>query len=828
MKIGLPGTTTQPQTFFMRSLFILLLVIAGIQASAQITGQVKDGQGNLLTGTTVSLMRVQDSALIKYAVSGDEGVFMFKEVTHGSYRLTASFVGHQPFLSEIFEFSENPFRLDIVMQKLSSDLAGVVVTAKKPVVEVRADKMILNVEGTINATGSDALELLRKAPGVTVDKDENISLSGKNGVQVFIDGRPTPLAGQDLAQYLKSMQSSNIEAIELITNPSAKYEAAGNAGIINIRLKKNKALGTNGSVNAGYNIGIYSKYNTGFSLNHRNQKLNLFGNYNYNNNKNQNSLSIDRSVADSFFSTRNTIIAQSKNHNFKAGADYFINKQNTLGIIVNGSVSEIGMANNSRTSIASQTGNTNRWLVANNRSSLERNNVGLNLNYSYNHQQGKSLNLNGDMGKYELGNDQFQPNFYYDPSGQTLTSSVIYQMIAPTDISIKSLKADWEQNFAKGKLGFGGKTAFISTENDFKRYNVFNNSKELDIERSNGFNYKENINALYVNYNRAFTGFMIQGGLRAENTITEGVSNGMRHNGSGFVKYDSTFKRNYTDLFPSAAITFNKNPMSQFSVTYSRRVDRPAYQDLNPFEFKLDEYTYQKGNIDLRPQYTNSFGITHTFKYRLNTTLNYSRVKNMFVQWIDTAEISKSFITKKNLATQDIVSLNISYPFQYKSYSLFANLNANRSHYTADFGPGRQVDLNAYGLSIFAQNSLRFAKTWTAELSGFYNAPTIYQGAFQAKSMWGVDAGLQKQLFAGKATLKASVSDVFNSLQFHGKTEFAGQVSNFTSRWESQQFKISLNYRFGNTGVKAARQRGTASEEETKRVQQGGGMGIGQ
>ena len=267
--------------------------------------------------------------------------------------------------------------------------------------------------------------------------------------------------------------------------------------------------------------------------------------------------------------------------------------------------------------------------------------------------------------------------------------------------------------------------------------------------------------------------------------------------------------------------------MSQLSLTYSRRIDRPAYQDLNPFEFKLDEYTFQKGNIDLRPQYTNSFGITHTYKYRLNTTINYSNVENMFVQWIDTAEVSKSFITKKNLASQNIVSLNISYPFQYKSYSLFANMNANYSKYKADFGPGREVDMSAAGLTIFAQNSLRFAKTWTAELSGFYNAPTIYQGAFKGKGMAGIDAGIQKQLFQNKATVKMSVSDIFNTLRFTGSTDFVGQKSQFTSRWESQQFKLSLNFRFGNNGVKAARNRGTGAEEENKRVQQGGGVGIG-
>jgi hypothetical protein len=262
-------------------------------------------------------------------------------------------------------------------------------------------------------------------------------------------------------------------------------------------------------------------------------------------------------------------------------------------------------------------------------------------------------------------------------------------------------------------------------------------------------------------------------------------------------------------------------------LSYSRRIDRPAYQDLNPFELKLDEYNFMRGNVNLLPQYTNSFGITHTYKYRLNTTLNYSHVKDMFVQLPDTTERSKSFMSKRNLASQDVVSLNISYPFQYKAYSVFANMNANYSHYKANYGAGRTIDLKPFAVTVFAQNSLRFAKTWTAEVTGFYNSPTVWQGAVRSKTMWSVDAGMQKQLFNSRATLKASVSDLFNSMRFRGYTNFAGQHGDVDVKWESRQFKLSLNFRLGNNGVKAARQRNTGSEDENKRVQQSGGMGMG-
>ncbi|HYM95170.1 MAG TPA: outer membrane beta-barrel family protein, partial [Chitinophagaceae bacterium] len=404
----------------------------------------------------------------------------------------------------------------------------------------------------------------------------------------------------------------------------------------------------------------------------------------------------------------------------------------------------------------------------------------------------------------------------------------IYNFISPTNIDIYSVKTDYEQNYKKGKLGFGGKLSIVNTDNNFGRYDVDNNIKTLDIGRSNQFNYSENINALYVNYNRPLKGAVIQAGLRAENTNSDGKSYPLNADGSVNYSIVQTFKRHYTDLFPSAAITFNKKPTNQWTISYSRRIDRPAYQDLNPFEFKLDEYTYQKGNTDLRPQYTNSIGLTNVYKFKLTTALNFSHVADVFTQLVDTAEKSKAFISKKNLATQNIVSLNISYPFQYKAYSAFVNVNSYYSHYKADFGGGnRLINLDVLAMTFYMQNSIKIGKKgWTGELSGFYSSPTIWQGTFKSHQLWSVDGGFQKSLFKNKANLKISVSDIFNTLRPKGSSSFAGQYILFNARFESRQFKLSYTWRFGNSQVKAARQRKSAAEDENKRSQQSSG-GIG-
>jgi hypothetical protein len=560
--------------------------------------------------------------------------------------------------------------------------------------------------------------------------------------------------------------------------------------------------------------------------------MNIFGNYNFNTGINEMNFKLYREQGDSIFDQKNRILMRNKyGHNFKAGADFFINRKSTIGFMLNGNVSKSLTETEGPMYITYKPKDSLvRILKASSDNDSKRDNINVNLNYRYAVSGGSELNIDADYGNFKIRSNQFQPNDYYDATGNNKQFSNVYRMISPTDIDIFSVKADYERNFKKGRLGFGGKIGFVKTDNDFRRYNVYGNSEVYDIDKSNRFRYTENINAVYVNYNRAFKGFMFQAGLRVENTNSDGNSTGLKRNTqSGFYEnFDSSIHRNYTDLFPSFALTFNKNPMSQFGITYSRRIDRPAYQDLNPFEFKLNDYTFMKGNTNLRPQYTNSFGLTHTYKYKLNTQLNYSHVKDIFTQLPDTTERSKSFLTKKNLATQDIISLNISYPYQYKWYSFFVNVNSYYSKYKANFGGGdRNVDLDVVALTFYMQNSFNLGKGFKAELSGFYASPTIWQGTFKSIAMYTIDGGLQKNILKGKGMLKASVSDIFHLMKWKGSTGFSGQFNEASGRWESRQFKLNFTYRFGNAQVKAARQRKSSIDEENKRTQQSGGMGGG-
>jgi len=811
----------------MRKFGLLLMsfLVAAAGFAQQISGNVKDQQGKALSGSTVSLLNAKDSSVNKLAVSNNDGHFSFNPIKQGKYLVSVSHVGYAKGYSPVFEFSGAGEANVPAMElgKAAAELKGVTVSSKKPMVEVKADRTILNVEGTINATGSDALELLRKAPGVTVDKDDNLSLSGKNGVQVYIDGKQTPLTGADLANYLKSLQSSQIESFEIITNPSAKYEAAGNAGIINIRLKKNKAYGFNGSVYAGWNIATYPKYNTGASLNYRYKKINVFGSFNYNKNKNENIFNLYRTTnADSSFDQHSVMTNRNENKGFKAGIDYYATRKSTFGIMANGNFSDTRFNNMSKTDIAYMPSKiVDRLLIANNSSEGSRDNVNFNLNYRFADTSGHELNVDADYGFYNGKNNQYQPNNTYDPSG-SLEQKEVYNTLTPYEIDIYSLKADYEQRFKKGRLGYGGKLSYVKTDNTFQRFFQTNSGSIED--NHNNFHYTENINAGYVNYNRQFKGVMLQAGVRLENTHSKGHSVGFRYDYAtgNNIAIDSLLDRDYTNLFPSASVTFNKNPMKQWSLSFSRRIDRPSYQNLNPFEFNLDKYTFQRGNPNLQPQYTNSVGITNIYKYKLTTTLNYSHVNDVFTT-IPKSEGTKAFITSENLANQDIVSLNVSYPFQHKWYSLFFNINSYYSHYKGTI-PDYSVDVEVVSFNAYAQQSFKLAKTTTAELSGFYTAPSIWQGAFKTKGLGSLDVGVQQQLFKGKVTAKATVTDVFKTFHWSAVNEASGQDIHVNGHWESRQFRLNLTYRFGSNQVKQARQRKTSLEEESQRTQGGGGL----
>lgn len=796
----------------MRIIFLCALLLIASFAGAQIiTGRIVNEAKEPVTAATISLLRAKDSLLLKSAIASKDGSFSVMKPDSIAALLYITATGYTGKYLPV----NDPLMGELQLSKQAASLKEVVVAVKKPLIEVRPDKLVFNVEGSINASGSNGLELLQKSPGVIVDKDDNIILSGKNGVKIYIDGKPSPLAGSDLAAYLRGVNSNDIEAIEIITNPSARYDAEGNAGIINIRMKKNKNFGWNGNLTGGYGIGIYSKYNGGFSLNHRDKKLNFFSNVSGYDNLNENQLNLYRLQNDTFYNQRSTGINKSKGLNAKTGLDVFINAKSTLGVLFNAGLGETDANGNSKTPISAQgSPDINRVLTALGRSEYKRTNISSNINYKYADTSGHLLAIDLDHAYYSLRNSNTTPNYYTDgKTGQQL-SVYTFGTHTPTTINLLSLKTDYEQNLGKAKLSVGFKTSRVKTSNQFSYYNYDNNNQPVfDNQRSNHFTYTEWINAVYAQYQRKLKKFDYQLGVRLEHTSSEGLLEALNANANQDVK------RNYLDVFPSAGVNYQMNKLNSWGLTYSRRIDRPRYQDLNPFENKIDELSYQKGNPFLKPQYTDVVELRHIYKYSLTTTLSYSAVRDFFAQVTDTIEGKRTFIMQRNLATQKIISLGVSYPFSItKWWSVYANLNVYHTRYRATFEQGKTIKLDATVGSIYQQQTFQLGKKWTAELSGFFSSPSIWGGTYKTKSIWSLDAGLQKKFWKDNATIKASVTDIFMTMPLSGESNFGGLNIIASGRWESRQFKINFTYRFGNLKLKTTPRHQSGIEDLNQRV----------
>lgn len=810
------------QTNSVFKFFLLLIFIAFNQkvfAQSTINGKVTDINAEPLTGAAIELRNFLDSNLAKVNVAGVDGGFSFENVKQGKYYLKVSLIGFTPYFSEAINYDGAATTIPVIKMGTSSTiLKQAEVTAFKPLIEVKPDKTVFNVENSINSTGSNAYELLQKAPGVVVDNNDAISLKGRGGVMVQIDGRPSRMSENELADYLKSIQSADVEAIELISNPSSKYEAEGTAGIINIKLKKNKNFGTNGNITLGYAVGTYSKYNSSISLNNRLKKINSYGSYSNNFGDSKNEFYLYREQNPYIYNQSSLTKRSFFNHNYKAGLDYTINKKNNIGLMVNGNHSNSDGKGVNRNYISNfYSGSADSVLKSDQTFENLSDNFNLNLNHQFKDTIGNELATDFDFGYYHSKRDNYIPNIYATPVTDIPLSETFFRSFAETTIKIFSLKSDYSQNFLKGKLGLGYKLAVVKTENGFDFYNIIDNKDVLDNARSNSFEYTENINAFYTNYQFTIKKFDLQIGVRMENTNSEGDLKTIMTN-----QEDKNVKRSYTDFFPSAGITYNVHKNHSLAVIYSSRIDRPNYQDLNPFEYKLDELSFRKGNPFLNPQYSNKIELSHTYKYTITTSLSWSQTNDFFAQIADTLPGGKGYLQPRNLATENVTGANFSASLQpVKWYSLYANFGVINQAYDADFGNNKTINTSITSLNTYMQHTFKLPYNFTFEVSGWFNSGGVWGGSYKTEEQGSLDLGLQKKLFKDQATLKLSFTDVLKTAPWKSINTYAGIVSRANGNWESQQFRVSLSWKFGNKQVKNVKQRTSGSESELKRIGSG-------
>lgn len=804
---------------------ILLLTCSFSAATAQttngsVTGKLTDEDGSGLEYATVVLHNASDSAIVKAGYSDDQGKFLIAPVPAGKYYVRTTYVGYPPTKSEAFDLAAGQaYELPVMkLQPSGAQMADVRITTERPLVTVKPDMTVFNVEGTVNAVGENAFTLLRKSPGVAIDNNDNIMLLGKSGVRIYIDGKPSPLSAADLANLLKSMQSDQIESFEIITNPSSKYDAEGNAGIINVRLKRDKSMGTNATLNLDYSAWLHNRYNGSLSVNYRGKKINAFGSYGAGLGKQRNFMHFYRAQNGTSFTQETEMVNDYLNHNFRAGMDFYLAPKHTVGFIVNGFLANGELnstSNNDIRDIASDS--LFSLLRATSNNDFTRSNVNTNLNYRYDSKKGTTLNVDADYGTFDINTDALSPNLYLDPETNAVTADRTFSSHAPTSIDIYTLKSDYERNLGKGKLGLGFKTAYVQTSNTFDFFNYVGGAPVLDTNRTNTFAYTENVNALYANYQRQIKKFGIQAGVRAEQTNSLGVLTALKETENDRVE------RHYINLFPSGGVTYNHNQMNTFRLTYSRRIDRPRYEDLNPFEMKLDELSYRKGNPFLKPQYTHNMELGYTYKYTLNASLSYAITTDFFTNLTDTIESVRTFMSMQNLSTRKVATFSLSYPWApTKWWSTFTNASVFNSRQEAAFGVGKTIDVSRTSFSAFHQSSFTLPKNFGIQVSGFYSSPGIWGANFLTRRFWGVETGVTKKLFNERGLLKLGMSDIFFTMQWSGEMTYGALYSSGGGGWESRQIKASYTHTFGNTNVKGARKRATGLDDEQKRASGGG------
>lgn len=801
--------------------FLTLLVLSCFifTVSAQLTtGRelklvIVSDEFKALPKATVKLLRA-DSTLVQTQLSNDDGQVLFKELLQGNYFCQVLFTGFIPVRGLGVDLIANTTIVDTV--KMVRDIAilgDVSVTSKKPYVQFYPDKTVINVEASITNTGSTVLEVLEKSPGVTVDRNGSISLKGRPAVQIMIDGKITQLAGVDLQNLLSGMNAAQVDVIELIENPGARYDAAGNAGIINIKTKKNKQRGFNGSFTVAYGQGRLPKNNNNVILNYREGRFNFFSTY---------SVNISRHLLEmyalrTYYDQNNEVASlleqpyytktKAFTQNIRVGVDYFLSDKTTIGTLYTGTYLTRDNRGESTALWMNAAGDTDSSILtySHNTSKLRQN--GINFNARHVFDMKSELTADIDIIGYEINSSQ---DFENQLAGAGNISDASKGYI-PSKIDIFSAKADYSRRFGNITWEAGWKSSRVKTDNLAMYYYYQANDWIADLGKSNHFLYNESIHALYSSLDAKWKKWDIQGGLRYEYTGYDA-----RQLGNAIVK-DSAFNRNYNSLFPSAFVTYRADSNHSFTFRTGRRIDRPAFQKLNPFVFIINKYTFQQGNPYFKPQYTWNLELNHVYKERFTTSVSYNLTRD-YISQVFFSDTSTGIIvyTEGNVGKLQNIGVSVSAQLApTKWWSFTAQAVYNHKIIEGVLWRVYKASINQMNLSI--NNQFRFNKGWSAELSGFYITRNQNDLQEVLDPTGQVSAGLSKQILKSKGTLRLTARDIFYTQVMAGLTHFESVIEYFSLKRDTRVVTISFTYRFGKV-IKQPKRSGGGATDEINRV----------
>ena len=784
----------------LQHIIILLLVMvlphAGFaQVNGFLTGAVKDEQGQPVGFANVALLDAANSSVINGAFADENGQFKIKSPAKGVYFLRFSFLGFAQLESEPFEVTGEGFTKQFQHTILKADakmLQEVVVQTMRPTVVAYADKMVVNVEGTAMAGGSSAYDVLSKSPGVWVDQNGDLKLNGKAGVKVMLNNKLVYLSGKELQNLLQNVSAENIKELEIITNPSARYDAEGASGIININLKKNKDTGFNGSLHSSYLYNKLHGYTAGAEVNYKHGPWNSFASLDFAERTSFRTNKMQRTFRGQQDSRLNQNLREEGTRTvptIRFGTDYDLNERHSIGFMADAAI--YNTENNIRTFAKLTDGNLGNDVLINA------------LNNGKSSNQNSTLNLHY-LGKLDTLGTAFSADFDYVRLYSQADATFLNQLDSlgvPSGVSINRLmydnpnnydiyaaKADFTKTIGKaGKLELGAKASRVISDNELKFYEETDGVMKPDDKRSNHFIYKENILAAYVSYSTAIgKNLSIQAGLRAEQTFAEGNS----------ITLGQKTDRDFLNLFPSLFIQQSVSENYQVSYSYSRRVNRPQYSALNPFIFYIDPYSWVVGNPYLKPQYTNSFNVTQTINQRYNVVLGYAVTKDFITEIPQQNAADKTtYFQQQNV--EDLKSFNATLvaPLQVSpKWQINNTATVLYQQYTKEM-EHQMLANEQVSFMLQSNHSLQLPKDVRLEVNAGYKGPMAY-GLYHIQANWGVDAGVKRSFMGDKLDISLSVTDIFKTKKISGTINIDGNTIEADQYRGTQSFKIGLRYRF--------------------------------
>ncbi len=801
---------------FVLCCFLCPLVIFGQKAVDQIRGVVKNENGDFIELATISLFQ-DETRYVSSAVTNAQGQFTLTDIDQGTYIIRIDHLSYVSYESDsFFKAAERALILpQITLTQGVSELDEVILVDQKQFIKVKADKIIFSVASSPSASGSNGLDLLKVAPGITVDFDNSISLLGKGNVQVYLNGVQSRLSGNDLTNFLQSLTSDTVESIEIISNPGARYEAEGTGGIINIRLKRSLTRGLNGNATSSFTKGEEYRYSN-------NVVLNLGGN------KLQTKLDITQShnnnlqIFDDRIQQNNAVlVGYSRENQIRDGYN--------IGLGIESQLSQKHYVGLDGRAIINNTDNRLRNFtdiftveppefteILFSRVFTDGNAANYLFNgfHLWSLDDGSSITTNLSLGTYNSDQTTLQPNTYFDTDGETVITTEDTRFDADTQIDLWSAKVDYEKSWETIGISAGFKYAEVKTDNSFRFFNIENQNPVFDPTQSNDFSYTENVTAAYANLSfKLDEQWSLNAGLRMEHTESRGQLF------SEVETENNDVSRSYTDYFPNVGVSYNDEENHSFSLGLGRRITRPNYQDLNPFERPNSQLVIWKGNPFLNPNYVLNYQGSYAYKQKYVLTASYSETTDFFSRIVEITGEETSQIIPRNMEKATNFGVSLSIPITLsKNWEVLLFANTFEETFRGDV-ESTFIDISNWQWDYRIQNIINLPSDILLDITFTQRSRWIWRGSVYISGNEGLSFGIRKNFFDNKLQLRITGADILRTQSDYPYTsDYGGIDLDGVYTADNRRFGMGLTYNFGGTKTESKKSKG-ALDEELKRIQ---------